>query len=230
MEKTRIDHKLNPEKIMLDLINRTSEEYADPYTPVVIFYKGIVVDNKDPLNMGRIKVRVLYYDVGVPEGALEWFVPISSNSIFVLPSEGQLVFVTYEDSKNRIGPIWISSFIKENEWPVEVDDKKILIRKEEGNFIYLDYDNSLVKLFSNGTFIGNDQENLKDYLDSQLDELKNAISGIESSFNAHVHISASPGSAVSPPVTPMSISSLFSQIVQTLKQKIQRFLSSDGSV
>jgi hypothetical protein len=122
-------HKINPEELLYDLLNDYRTDQLDFLKPQIVFYKGEVVDNVDPLKKGRLKLKIFFFDRYVTnEEDLDWYNPSIMGSMFYLPRQGDIVYVTYEDIKNRIGGMWWSYFIRQDQWDWRVDENLLLLK------------------------------------------------------------------------------------------------------
>lgn len=73
--------------------------------------RGSVVDNRDPKNLGRIKVRVPSIHVGIDSEDLPWCMPncfSASNGVgsFIIPEVGSTVWTAFEDG-DVFKPVWL---------------------------------------------------------------------------------------------------------------------------
>jgi uncharacterized protein involved in type VI secretion and phage assembly len=104
-------------------------------------YRGVVTDNADPTNRGRIKVRV-----PAVMGTLEMWampcVPYAGPSVgfFSLPPSGAGVWVEFEAGDPSY-PIWAGCFWADNEIPAPADTPNMHIWKTEKLTVRLDDDN-----------------------------------------------------------------------------------------
>lgn len=81
-------------------------------------YRGRVEDNRDPLKLGRVRVRVpMIHGIKPPNGVstkgLPWATMISRSAgynfgSFIVPEVGEYVFIMFED-KNRDKPVYFGS-------------------------------------------------------------------------------------------------------------------------
>jgi len=129
-------HKVNPHALLYDTLNEHKRQYLDSMNPYVVFYKGEVIDNQDPEERGRLKLRLFHFDRYVDDSDLEWYNPSIMGSAFYLPRQGDIVYVTFEDVENRIGGMWWSYFIREGQWDWRVDEKKLLLKVKGGGSSY----------------------------------------------------------------------------------------------
>lgn len=104
-------------------------------------YRGVVTDNADPTNRGRVKVRV-----PAVLGTLEMWampcVPYAGPSVgfFSMPPVGAGVWVEFEAGDPSY-PIWAGCFWGDNEIPAPHDSPNVRIWKTEKLTIRLDDDN-----------------------------------------------------------------------------------------
>jgi hypothetical protein len=69
-------------------------------------YRGVVIDNKDPLNKGRLKLRIPQV---LGDTVTEWAWGIFPNIAVTLPEISDGVFVSFEGGDPSF-PIWLGSF------------------------------------------------------------------------------------------------------------------------
>jgi len=238
MPRRNMDHVIDSSRVITDMVSDFMSDQKDPYKPTLVLYKGTVVDNDDEENRGRIKIRLLHFDDGVSDDHLDWYTPISNTVVLYLPSKGDTVYTLYEDIKNRRGGSWLHSLIKKDEWPEHVTDQKVLIRVKgsDNTAWYMEADESTTKLISNQTFIGNENMDLRTYINSHLEEMNEQIKAMAyrietivaantaainavvpvvaasvgasggGSGSGHTHAVLPAGGATGPPVTPPSSS------------------------
>jgi uncharacterized protein involved in type VI secretion and phage assembly len=121
-------------------------------------YPGIVIDNKDPLQQGRVKIRVEQIfgteQDGISNSDLPWAFPcfpfIGKNSgFFMIPEIGTGIWIMflagYTDS-----PIWIGSWVSNKEKLSNIaytpDPKNYLIQSPGGNYLLLDDKNRKIDI------------------------------------------------------------------------------------
>ena len=102
------------QEMVSQLLDRTEHQYFGKY-------RGVVVSNRDPLQLGRLKVRVpsvLMDDPSTPdsnESVTDWAYPCvpcggaSEQGFFFIPDEGSQVWVEFEEG-NLDHPIWVGTF------------------------------------------------------------------------------------------------------------------------
>jgi uncharacterized protein involved in type VI secretion and phage assembly len=93
-------------------------------------YRGVVTDNRDPNNQGRIRAKVS--DVFGENNESPWAMPSvpyagSSVGLFLIPATDASVWIEFEHGKAD-SPIWTGCFWAEGEMPVSPAsaDKKVL--------------------------------------------------------------------------------------------------------
>jgi uncharacterized protein involved in type VI secretion and phage assembly len=104
-------------------------------------YRGIVTDNQDPLNMGRIRAKVL--DV-LGDDASGWALPCvpfagDGMGFYAIPDVGARVWMEFEQGDPDF-PIWTGCWWgSQEELPDEADDiQKVVIKTKNGQIIILD--------------------------------------------------------------------------------------------
>lgn len=78
---------------------------------VASLVRGTVVRNDDPLNIGRIKVRVPSVHIGFSDDTLPWCMPNSASAsynagTFIIPEVNNTVWVAFEDG-DIYRPVWL---------------------------------------------------------------------------------------------------------------------------
>lgn len=108
-------------------------------TPFFGKYRGKVADNRDPQNLGRIKVRVPSV---LGDDADSWAmpcVPYAGNKVglFALPPKDANVWVEFEGG-DPDHPIWSGCFWGSDEVPAEPAEEKVKILKTDAITLTLD--------------------------------------------------------------------------------------------
>lgn len=85
--------------------------YKSSQTTTSSLLRGTVVSNNDPLNLGRLKVRVDSVHQGIKDEDLPWCMPNSSSAsansgTFIIPEENNAVWVAFEDG-DIYRPVWL---------------------------------------------------------------------------------------------------------------------------
>jgi uncharacterized protein involved in type VI secretion and phage assembly len=83
-------------------------------------YRGAVIDNRDPLAMGRLRALV---PAALGEAASGWAMPCMpydapQTGLSMLPPPGARVWIEFEQG-DADRPIWSGCFWREGEWPAE---------------------------------------------------------------------------------------------------------------
>jgi uncharacterized protein involved in type VI secretion and phage assembly len=111
-------------------------------------YRGEVVDNADPDDLGRVKVKVprLTHDE-----ELGWALPAfpyggaSEQGFFAVPDVGASVWVEFEGGDLSY-PIWSGTWYGDNEIPEGADFNKKIWKTSSGHKIVLDDDGSTIEI------------------------------------------------------------------------------------
>ena len=91
--------------------------------------RGIVVDNNDPLKLGRVKIRVIAAYGEQPVNNLPWAWPCfpyggaKEQGFFAVPEKGAGVYVMfqYKDGEpDPTYPVWLGQWHAQNETPSEI--------------------------------------------------------------------------------------------------------------
>lgn len=148
-------------------------------------YRGIVVNNADPDNRGRLQIRVEsihgkqspdYWALskGMPSGKLMGFV--------ILPNIGDTVWVSFEGGNVRF-PVWEHGWFVSNTLPKDAGPKNTVLQSADGHRVELnDKDKSIRVIHKNGftltvndkgLFVGTDTENLFKLLDDVFQAFEN---------------------------------------------------------
>ena len=119
-------------------------------------YRAIVTNNKDPENMGRIKVRCPKV-LGEYESA--WCTPcvqsaFNDGGFFFVPSVKETVWVEFEEG-NPSKPIWVGSWWIPNRTPLQdknnVEEKIVLISRSQHIIEIDDKNNTLIVKMKDGS-------------------------------------------------------------------------------
>lgn len=130
-------------------------------------YRGKVIDNDDPENMGRLKITC--HDIYGDEEFGDWVLPKGVNAaagsgIFWLPPVGAPIFISCEGGDARL-PLWEYGWWLKNSAPEGSSNKVQVFLTTNGQRIELDdtektvdvkqKDGFHVKLFPDGIYLGN---------------------------------------------------------------------------
>lgn len=119
-------------------------------------YRAIVTNNKDPENMGRIKVRCPKV-LGEYESA--WCTPcvqsaFNDGGMFYVPSTNEVVWVEFEEG-NPSKPIWVGSWWIPNRTPLQgsnnVEEKIMLVSRSQHIIEIDDKNNTIIVKMKDGT-------------------------------------------------------------------------------
>lgn len=113
------------------------------------FYEGLVSDNEDPENRGRVKLKcpAVYGDVEFPKWALP-FGMFSGNKIgfYAIPPVNSPIWVTFKGGNPEF-PIYTYGWYPQNYAPDEVEPGKYLFITPAGYKLFFDEKESLIKLY-----------------------------------------------------------------------------------
>lgn len=211
----------------MDLIGIIQDQGLEATGRFYSIYTGIVEDNNDPLQMGRLKVSIPSVMGGIVQWAISCGWPGNYNSGVKLltPAIGDLVYVIFEFG-NPDKPLWIYNGFGENEIPKELADPDVMgIVTPNGNIITInDKTGDLsVKIFGSiyhlvtGDFIIQSKDSVCiggekgtainkgenggviniAQLTEKINKLCDELENLRNTFNGHVHTSTSPGSPTS---------------------------------
>jgi len=95
----------------LEGIKVLKETYQESKLGIV--YKGVVKNNKDPMNLGRIQVMIPTFYSGMSESSLPWAQPCLfsasyESGSFIIPRVGNIVWVLFENN-DKFRPVYIGS-------------------------------------------------------------------------------------------------------------------------
>ena len=104
-------------------------------------YRGIVTDNKDPLNMGRVKARVPDVMGKDESGWALPCVPFAGDGMgfYAIPAVDARVWIEFEQGDPDY-PIWVGCWWgSQDELPKDADDvQKVVIKTKNGQVVVLD--------------------------------------------------------------------------------------------
>lgn len=189
-------------------------------------YRGHVIDNNDPENLGRLKVLVPSI-IGRKEHP-SWVYPRNSVSgngygIQVLPQKGDLVMVEFEHGDPKF-PIWSHAHFTENQKPEEfvnaqvygfkspkgqlviIDDRdgEVYVQVVDAHGISQDYETPIVA-FNGGENAG--LVKVKE-LTEKLNAIEKKVNDFLADYRPHTHIdpiSGFTGPHKTPPTIPLDI-------------------------
>ena len=119
-------------------------------------YRALVVNNKDPEKMGRIKVRCPKV-LGEYESA--WCTPcvqsaFNDGGFFFVPNVNETVWIEFEEG-NPSKPIWVGSWWVPNRTPMQssnnVEDKILLVSRNQHLIEIDDKNNTIVVKMKDGS-------------------------------------------------------------------------------
>ncbi len=115
------------------------------------FYRASVVDNDDPENMGRLKVRckTVYRDATpdkwvIPRGAIAG----NKSGFFHIPQIGDAIYLSFEEGDARF-PVWEYGWWYQGKAPNDTNPKKSTWITADGTRIDLDSENSSINIKTN---------------------------------------------------------------------------------
>lgn len=121
-------------------------------------YRGEVVDNQDPTNSGRAKVKVYGMYDGVAQQDLPWANPLfplggaSGYGAVYIPTTGSIVWIMFEAGDSG-SPVYLGASPMEGMIPGEIDvpEKYMVVKTPNGSKIYIsDGEDEGVKLETPG--------------------------------------------------------------------------------
>lgn len=121
-------------------------------------YRAIVVDNKDPEKMGRVRVRCPKIFGEYTSGWCTPCVPCAFNDggLFYVPSVNEVVWVEFEEG-NPSKPIWVGGWWIPNRTPMQnsnkVEDKIMLITRKQHIIEIDDKNNTIIVKMKDGSMI-----------------------------------------------------------------------------
>ncbi len=128
-------------------------------------YRGIVTDNQDPQNLGRIKANIPEVLEDVESGWALPCVPYAGNGIgiYTVPPSGSGVWIEFEAGDVSL-PIWSGCWWADNELPDQATPDIKIIKTASGHTITLDDtsgDEKVEILEKNGAKIVMDQQGIE---------------------------------------------------------------------
>lgn len=93
-------HRHNPEKGLLNIVQRYEGSVSSPANVTQISYHAKVVDIEDPKNSRRIKARIPGVDDGKTDGDLPWCISSTPGFLFWLPQAGEHVIIMLSNPWN----------------------------------------------------------------------------------------------------------------------------------
>jgi Type VI secretion system/phage-baseplate injector OB domain len=115
-------------------------------------YRGLVSDNADPSNLGRVKATVPEVLGSVPTGWALPCAPYAGNGVglFTIPPKGAGVWIEFE-AGDVSRPIWTGTWWGDNERPADNQGAKAMpaqkiLRSESGLLVSLDDDGKTITL------------------------------------------------------------------------------------
>jgi len=138
------------EETMRDYIDGTPDDQED------YIYTGIVVDNKDPDQEGKCRIRVYsIFSNDIPDKDLPWALPDfafvgSKVGSFTVPPVGAIVNV-YFDKGNIYLPHYTTKAVDRNHLPTQrkkdYPDNIVLIETDDGDYITFNRKKKVIKVF-----------------------------------------------------------------------------------
>lgn len=152
-------------------------------------YRGYVVDNNDPENMGRI--QVLIPAITNDKKHTKWAWPKSQFSgngygVQILPMVGDIVWVEFENGNARF-PLWSHAHFTTGEKPEEFETPQVYgIKTPKGQIIVIDDRDDVEKIIINH---GENEGLVKVIqLTERLNAIEDKINSHLSHYKTHVHI------------------------------------------
>jgi uncharacterized protein involved in type VI secretion and phage assembly len=114
-------------------------------------YRGRIVDNADPNNMGRVQVEV---PAIVPDQPLGWAMPCvpfagAGVGLYLIPAVETLVWVEFEGGDLR-HPIWSGCFWAADQLPEGAEPGVFMLQTEGGNIIKLSDNDETIEITHGG--------------------------------------------------------------------------------
>jgi len=133
-------------------------------------FRGVVMNNDDPSNNGRVQVRVYGVFDDVPKSELPWAVPCWPFRSHSVPSINEVVYVMFS-AGNPNFPVWMGWCPTKGENPSEcrggASERRTMIHKTvDGKKIYMSDDENLIEVFhQNGSHIKMEAEKMTLFFD-----------------------------------------------------------------
>jgi len=152
-------------------------------------YRGYVMDNDDPENMGRIQVMIPA--VTGDKVHTKWAWPKNQFAgkdygIQVLPSKGDIVWVEFENGNARF-PLWTHGHFGKGEKPIEFISPQIYgFKSPKGQLIIIDDRDGIEQIIFNGGL----NEGLVKVVEltDKLNNLESKVNDLLDHYKYHVHI------------------------------------------
>lgn len=130
-------------------------------------YRGYIVDNRDPKNLGRCKINVpsIYGNIEVSKNMLPWARVITDTSVsskrtsFNVPDIGDIVWLFFEGG-DKESPVYIGGTVGVNDIPVNIDEV-VFYKEEEDYLIYNRKSREYIIKIEDSKIILKEGENLK---------------------------------------------------------------------
>jgi len=144
------------EEVVARLVERVEGRYYGKY-------RGIVTDNQDPADLGRIKAQVPRLLGNVETG---WALPClpyggtSEQGLYFVPDRGATVWIEFEGG-DLAYPIWTGTWWGDSELPESAAPAQKIIKTSSGHKVVMDDDgNSIAITDSNGNTITMDSSGI----------------------------------------------------------------------
>lgn len=215
----------------MSFVNKLIDDGTEALGRYYSVYRGMVVENDDPLSLNRLLVAI----PEVNDGVIAWANHRNSHGghlcgfkLFPTPKIGDIVYITFEDGNPAL-PLWEYHGWALNQPPEVFDDPdicgiitpkgtKILINDRTGEIVLespckitLYSDDSIdigaigdVNLTAEHTIInGGVNEGMVNIneLTEKLNNLVNEVESLRNTFNNHTHSGVTPGGGTTSPTT-----------------------------
>lgn len=177
-------------------------------------YRGEVVSNEDPLNMGRVQIKCnQLYGNQTPKMWVMGRGMISGlgYGAYWIPKKGDPIFVSCENGNPRF-PMWEYGWWLQDKLPSSATPGNYLFRTPSGHLFEMDDNNKEVKIThaSGQSVILNDDQTIDilgnadnavrfSELKSAYDELRDDLNSLISSHNVHIHLTTATVGATAVP-------------------------------